>query len=62
MFKRSFRTLEEELMKLKKQSLFREVAAYEENKKRMAEIFERVNPAREQLVVRVSLLLPLFSW
>ena len=66
-----YRTLKEELTKLtqlKKQSLIRKVAVYEEDKRQIAEIFERVNQAREQLVVRicmtiyVSLLLPLFSW
>jgi len=76
MFKRSFRALKEELTKLtqlKKQSLIRGVADHEENKKQIAEIFERVNQAREQLVVRicttiiiiiihVSILLRLFSW
>jgi len=72
--KRSFRTLKEELTKLiqlKNQSLIRGVAVHEENKKQIAEIFERINQAREQLVVRIfyyhflvyiSLLLQLFSW
>jgi len=54
--KHSFRTLKEELTnltQLKKQSLIRGVALHEENKKQIAEIFERVNQAREQLVVRI---------
>jgi len=59
------------LIQLKKQSLIRGVALHEENKRQIAEIFERVNQAREQLVVRicttiiiihVSSLLRLFSW
>ena len=59
-------TLEEEwtnLIQLKEQSLGRKIAVHEEDKGRIAEIFERINQAREQLVVRicdcrVSLLLP----
>ena len=76
MTKRSFRTLKEELTKLtqlKKQSLIRGVAVHEENKKQIAEIFERDNQAREQLVVRICttiiiihyscfITLRLFSW
>jgi len=76
MFKLSFRTLKEELTKLtqlkkQSQSLIRGIADHEENKRQIAEIFERVNQAREQLVVcicttiviiRVSLILRLFSW
>jgi len=59
------------LTQLKKQSLIRGVALHEENKQQIAKIFERVNQAREQLVVRicttiiiihVSSLLQLFSW
>ena len=48
------RTLEEEwtnLIKLKKQSLGKKIAALEEDKGRIAEIFEHINQAREQLVV-----------
>jgi len=41
------------LTQLKKQSLIRGVAVHEENKRQIAEIFERVNQAREQLVVRI---------
>jgi len=73
MFKCSFRTLKEELTKLtqlKKQSLIRGIADHEGNKKQIAEIFERVNQAREQLVVCICTaiiiihvsLLRLFSW
>jgi len=55
------------LIKLKEQSLGRKIAVHEEDKRRIAEIFEHINQAREQLVVRicviviisrVSLLLP----
>jgi len=54
------------LIKLKKQSVGRKIAAHEGDKGRIAEIFERINQTREQLVVRicdcryfrVSLLLP----
>ena len=56
---------------LKKQSLGRKIAALEEDKGRIAEIFEHINQAREQLVVCIcviviviifhaSLLLPFF--
>jgi len=58
MSKRSFRTLKEELTKLtqiKNQSLIRGIVDHEENKKQMAEIFERINQAREQLVVRICI-------
>jgi len=54
--KHSPRTLKEELTKLiqlKKQSLIRGIAVHEENKKEIADIFERINQAREQLVVRI---------
>jgi hypothetical protein len=53
---RSFRTLEEALTKLtqlKDQSLIRRVAVHEVDKEKIAEIFERINQAREQLVVRL---------
>jgi len=50
------RTLEEEwtnLIELKKQSLIRKIAVHEEDKGKIADIFERINRAREQLVVRI---------
>ena len=41
---------------LKKQSLSRRIAALEEDKGRIAEIFEHINQAREQLVVRICVI------
>jgi hypothetical protein len=49
-----------DLIKLKEQSLGRKIAVYEEDKKRIAEIFERINQAREQLVVRICLIVVIF--
>ena len=51
---RSFRTLEEELKKLLQLSnewLIRKIADHEDEKTRIAEIFERVNDARIQFEV-----------
>jgi hypothetical protein len=39
-------------MELKQQSLIRKIAVHEEDKGKIADIFERINRAREQLVVR----------
>jgi len=53
------RSLEEEwtnLIKLKKQSLIRRIAVHEEDKGKIADIFERINRAREQLVVRICVI------
>jgi len=44
------------LIKLKKQSLIRKIAVHEEDKGKIADIFERINRAREQLVVRIRLI------
>jgi ribonuclease I len=41
------------LIKLKEESLIRKIAAHEEDKAQIAAIFERINQAREQLVVRI---------
>jgi hypothetical protein len=41
------------LVKLKEQSLLRKIAVHEEDKTQLAVIFERINQAREQLVVRI---------
>jgi hypothetical protein len=57
--RRSCRTLAEEwtnLIKLKQKSLARKIAVHEEDKGRIAEIFEHINQAREQLVVRISVI------
>ena len=54
--RRLCRTLEKEwtnLIELKKQSLIRKIAVHEEDKGKIADIFERINRAREQLVVRI---------
>ena len=54
--RRLCRTLVKEwtnLIELKKQSLIRKIAVHEEDKGKIAEIFERINQAREQLVVRI---------
>jgi len=54
-----FRTLTEELEKLrhlKDQSRFRKFAIQEDDKKRIAEIFERINDARLRLGVRVFVI------
>jgi len=51
------RTVAEELEKLrhlKEQSRFRKFAIQEDDKKRIAEIFERINEARLRLGVRLS--------
>ena len=44
------------LVKLKEQSLGRKIAVHEEDKARIAAIFERINQAREQLVVRICVI------
>ena len=54
--RRLCRTLAKEwtnLIELKKQSLIRKIAVHEEDKGKIVDIFERINRAREQLVVRV---------
>ncbi|KDR66511.1 hypothetical protein GALMADRAFT_106457, partial [Galerina marginata CBS 339.88] len=51
--RRLCRTLEKEwtnLIELKKQSIIRKIAVHEEDKGKIADIFERINRAREQLV------------
>ncbi|KAF9471319.1 hypothetical protein BDN70DRAFT_977049 [Pholiota conissans] len=49
------------LIELKEQSLIRKIADHEKEKGEIAEIFQRINQAREQLVVRICLL-SLFSF
>ena len=44
------------LIELKKQSLIRKIAIHEEDKGKIADIFERINRAREQLVVRIRVM------
>jgi len=59
--RRLCRTLEKEwtkLIELKKQSLIRKIAVHEEDKGEIADIFERINRAREQLVVRIVIVFP----
>ena len=54
-----YRTLVNEwtnLIELKKQSLIRKIAVHEEDKGKIADIFERINGAREQLVVRICVI------
>ena len=56
MSRRPCRTLIKEwtsLIELKKQSLIRKIAVHEEDKGKIADIFKRINRAREQLVVRI---------
>ena len=48
------------LIELKKQSLVRKIAGHEEDKGKIADIFERINRAREQLVVRICLIVVIF--
>ena len=43
------------LIKLKEQSIIRKIADHEKEKGEIAEIFQRINQAREQLVVRTCL-------
>jgi len=53
------RTVAEELEKLrhlKEQSSFRKFAIQEDDKKRIAEIFERINEARLRLGVHLSVI------
>jgi hypothetical protein len=50
------------LIKLKEQSLGRKIAALEEDKGRIAEIFEHINQAREQLVVRICVIVVFFIY
>ena len=49
------------LIELKKQSLIRKIAVLEEDKGKIAHIFERINRAREQLVVRICVIIVIFS-
>jgi hypothetical protein len=61
--RRPCRTLAEEwnnLIKLKTQSLGRKIAVLEEDQGRIAEIFENINQAREQLVVRICVIVFIF--
>ena len=54
------RILEEawkDLINLRDQSLARKIAIYEDDKGRIAEIFESINQAREQLVVRICVII-----
>jgi len=39
----------------------RKIAVHEEDKGRIADIFERINRAREQLVVRICVIIVVFS-
>jgi hypothetical protein len=58
-----YRTLEQEwknLIDLQKQSLGRKIADHEGDKGRIAEIFERINQAREQLVVCICVIVIIF--
>ena len=62
--RRLCRTLVKEwtnLIELKKQSLIRKIAVHEEDKGKIADIFERINRAREQLVVRIYVIVVMFS-
>ena len=49
------------LIELKKQSLIRKIAVHEEDRGKIANIFERINQAREQLVVRIYMIVVMFS-
>ena len=44
------------LIKLKEQSPGRKIAIHEKDKAQIAAIFERINQAREQLVVRICVI------
>ena len=62
--KRLYRTLVNEwtnLIELKKQSLIRKIAVQEEDKGKIADMFERINRAREQLVVRICVIVVIFA-
>ena len=62
--RRLCRTLVKEwtnLIELKKQSLIRKIAVHEEDKGKIADIFERINRAREQLVVCICVIVVTFS-
>ena len=48
------------LIKIQEQSLGRKIAVLEEHKGQIAEIFERINQAREQLVARICLIVVIF--
>lgn len=50
------------LIELKKQSLIRKIAVHEEDKEKIADIFERINRAREQLIVRICVIVVHFSY
>ena len=49
----------EKLRKLKEQSRFRKFAIQEDDKKQIAQIFERINDARLRLGVRLSVIVPI---
>ena len=62
MSRRLCRTLLKEWMNLievKKQSLIRKIAVHEENKGKIADIFECINRAQEQLVVSICVIFPI---
>ena len=48
------------LIELKEQSRIRKIADHEGDKGRIAEIFQRINQAREQLVVRICVIVVTF--
>ena len=55
-----FSTLKEELDKLtrhQKRSLIRKVAVHEDDKQKIGEIFERINDARQQLMVSICMVI-----
>jgi hypothetical protein len=63
MSRRLCRTQAKELVKLfelQKQPLARTIADHEKDLGRMAEIFERINQARQQLVVRICVIVVIF--
>ena len=58
-----FRTLEKEaenFTKLKEKTIGVKIAAHEGDKREIAAIFERINQAREQLVVRSCVIVIIF--
>jgi len=58
-----FRTLEKEaenFTKLKEKTIGVKIAAHEGDKREIAAIFERINQAREQLVVRTCVIVIIF--
>ena len=49
----------EKLRKLKEQSRFRNFAMQEDDKRQIAQIFERINDARLRLGVRLPVIVPI---